>query len=99
MQASLWLVVSAVASVLLGIVFLQLFKHQPQLMTKATIASQVLPLSQRRPCMPLLKNFCKARCSLCPASAHSEQDLSPSYSLSVGAPANNSSNGKMERPS
>ncbi len=41
-QASLWLVVSAVASVLLGIVFLQLFKHQPQLMTKATIASQVL---------------------------------------------------------
>ena len=41
MQASLWLVVSAAASVLLGIAFLQLFKHQPHLMTKATIASQV----------------------------------------------------------
>ncbi|CAL5222858.1 g5284 [Coccomyxa viridis] len=45
-QASLWLVVSAVASVLLGIVFLQLFKHQPHLMTKATIASQIaVPLA------------------------------------------------------
>ena len=33
--------VSAIASVLLGIAFLQLFKHQPHLMTKVTIASQV----------------------------------------------------------
>ena len=41
LQASLWLVVSAIASVLLGIAFLQLFKHQPHLMTKVTIASQV----------------------------------------------------------
>jgi hypothetical protein len=41
MQASLWLVVSAAASVLLGIAFLQLFKYQPHLMTKATIATQV----------------------------------------------------------
>ena len=33
--------ISAIASVLLGIAFLQLFKHQPHLMTKVTIASQV----------------------------------------------------------
>ena len=41
MQAALWLVVSAAAAVLLGIAFLQLFKHQPHAMTQATIFSQV----------------------------------------------------------
>ena len=34
--------VSAAAAVLLGIAFLQLFKHQPHAMTQATIFSQVL---------------------------------------------------------
>ena len=41
LQASLWLVVSAGAAILLGIAFLSLFRHQPHAMTQATIISQV----------------------------------------------------------
>ncbi len=41
MQAALWLVVSAAASIMLGIVFLMIFKYQPHAATRATVISQV----------------------------------------------------------
>jgi hypothetical protein len=41
MQAALWLGISAAASILLGIVFLMIFKYQPHAATRATIFSQV----------------------------------------------------------
>ncbi|KAK9918484.1 hypothetical protein WJX75_004393 [Coccomyxa subellipsoidea] len=40
-QAALWLAISAAVSVLLGIVFLMIFKYQPHAATKATIVAQV----------------------------------------------------------
>ena len=41
LQAALWLAISAAVSVLLGIVFLMIFKYQPHTATKATIVAQV----------------------------------------------------------
>lgn len=41
LQAALWLAISAAVSVLLGIVFLMIFKYQPHAATKATIVAQV----------------------------------------------------------
>ncbi len=41
MQAALWLAISAAVSVLLGIVFLMIFKYQPHAATQATIIAQV----------------------------------------------------------
>ena len=41
LQAALWLAISAAASILLGIVFLMIFKYQPHAATQATIIAQV----------------------------------------------------------
>lgn len=41
LQAALWLAISAAVSVVLGIVFLMIFKYAPHAATQATIIAQV----------------------------------------------------------